>query len=62
MLKKELKVLQSKLFKIKCENKSLYECLSKTEFQCSESLILKKFQEMEDYFKISQEVIFLFNF
>ena len=55
-IKKELKKLQAKIFKLKTENKSLHELLSRSDFQCTESQISQRLKDMEEYFKLSQEV------
>lgn len=55
-LKMEIKSLNSELLKYKSENKSLYACLLKTDSQCTESSVFKKFQEMEEHLKGSREV------
>jgi len=59
--KLKFKNLNIKNFKLQSENKSLYEFLSKTQFQCNESSVLQKFKDLENYFQNSEQVNFIQN-
>lgn len=54
-LKATLKEMKTKIFKLESENKSLYECLSKTDLSTESSFFLK-FNEFSNFMKENKEV------